>query len=151
MDSGWGTTGGGPGRPPCWRTLKESCKGLGSVSLKINTQHTHCLLSPNTRVDSESDIHHHDFHCSRTHFLRQLCTMSFHLYATHRARGSRGRDPTHCRDECSWSSIFPRVTTRQPKRGGNVQEKRGNEQDQQKDRRQLPCYPSKIREKEKDN
>ena len=33
--------GGGPGRPPCWRTLKESCKGLGSVSLKINNQHTH--------------------------------------------------------------------------------------------------------------
>ena len=32
--------GGGPGRPPCWRTLKESCKGLGSVSLKINNQHT---------------------------------------------------------------------------------------------------------------
>ena len=32
--------GGGPGRPPCWRTLKESCKGLGSVSLK-NKQLTH--------------------------------------------------------------------------------------------------------------
>jgi hypothetical protein len=30
--------GGGPGKPPCWRTLKESCKGLGSVSLKINHQ-----------------------------------------------------------------------------------------------------------------
>ena len=43
MDSGSGTTGGGPGRPPCWRTLKESCKGLGSVSLKINNQHTHGL------------------------------------------------------------------------------------------------------------
>ena len=41
MDSESGTTGGGPGRPPCWRTLKESCKGLGSVSLKINNQHTH--------------------------------------------------------------------------------------------------------------
>ena len=25
------TTGGGPGRPPFWRTLEESCKGLGSV------------------------------------------------------------------------------------------------------------------------
>jgi hypothetical protein len=34
--------GGGPGKPPCWRTLKESCKGLGSVSLKINNQHTRC-------------------------------------------------------------------------------------------------------------
>jgi hypothetical protein len=34
--------GGGPGRPPCWRTLEESCKGLGSVSLKINNQHTQC-------------------------------------------------------------------------------------------------------------
>ena len=33
--------GGGPGKPPCWRTLEESCKGLGSVSLKINNQHTH--------------------------------------------------------------------------------------------------------------
>jgi len=31
-DSGWGTTGGGPGRPPFWSTPKESCKGLGSVS-----------------------------------------------------------------------------------------------------------------------
>ena len=28
-------------RPPFWRTLKESCKGLGSVTMKINTQHTH--------------------------------------------------------------------------------------------------------------
>ena len=33
--------GGGPGRPPCWRTLEESSKGLGSVSLKINNQHSH--------------------------------------------------------------------------------------------------------------
>ena len=31
--------GGGPGKPPCWRTLEESCKGLGSV----NNQHTHCV------------------------------------------------------------------------------------------------------------
>ena len=29
------------GKPPCWRTLEESCKGLGSVSLRINNQHTH--------------------------------------------------------------------------------------------------------------
>jgi hypothetical protein len=36
--------GGGPSRPPFWRTLKESCKGLGSVSLKINTQHTQAAL-----------------------------------------------------------------------------------------------------------
>jgi hypothetical protein len=34
--------GGGPGRPPFWRTLEESCKGLGSVTLKINNQHTLC-------------------------------------------------------------------------------------------------------------
>ncbi len=32
-------------RVACWRTLKESCEGLGSVSLKINNQHTHCRLS----------------------------------------------------------------------------------------------------------
>ncbi len=32
--------GGVPGRPPFWRTLEESCKGLGSVTLTINTQHT---------------------------------------------------------------------------------------------------------------
>ena len=32
--------GGGPSRSPFWRTPKESCKGLGSMSLKINTQHT---------------------------------------------------------------------------------------------------------------
>ena len=32
--------GGGPCRPPFWRTLEESCKGLGSVTLQINNQHT---------------------------------------------------------------------------------------------------------------
>jgi hypothetical protein len=37
--------GGGPGRLPCWRTLKESFMGLGSVSLKINNQHTLCALA----------------------------------------------------------------------------------------------------------
>ena len=41
-DTVTGTTGGGPGRPLFWRTLEESCKGLGSVTFKINTQHTHC-------------------------------------------------------------------------------------------------------------
>ena len=49
MDSGSGTTGGGPGRPPCWRTLKESrnlIEGLGSVSLKINTTTTATTESP---------------------------------------------------------------------------------------------------------
>ena len=38
--------GGVPGRPPFWRTLEESCKGLGSVSLKINNQHSLCLSDP---------------------------------------------------------------------------------------------------------
>jgi len=33
---------GGPGRLPFWRTLKESCEGLGSVTFKINAQHTVC-------------------------------------------------------------------------------------------------------------
>ena len=37
--------GGVPGRPPCWRTLKESRKGLVSVSLKINNQHTQTSLT----------------------------------------------------------------------------------------------------------
>jgi hypothetical protein len=37
--------GGVPGRPPFWRTLKESYKGLGSVTLKINTQHTRVLAA----------------------------------------------------------------------------------------------------------
>jgi len=46
--------GGGPGRPPCWRTLEESCKGLGSVSLKINNQHTHLAL-PVTLQPEDSD------------------------------------------------------------------------------------------------
>jgi hypothetical protein len=53
MDSGSGTTGGGgPGRPPFWRTLEESCKGLGSVTsgLKINTQHTQGLGSVGQRA-----------------------------------------------------------------------------------------------------
>jgi len=40
-----GLRGGGPGRPPCWRTLKESCKGLGSVSLKINHSSTTVTIS----------------------------------------------------------------------------------------------------------
>ncbi len=38
--------GGGPGKPPC---LEESCKGLGSVSLKINNQHTHTRVSKEPR------------------------------------------------------------------------------------------------------
>jgi len=45
MDSGSGTTGGGgPSRPPFWRKLEESCKGLGSVTLK-NKQSTHLRIS----------------------------------------------------------------------------------------------------------
>ena len=44
-----GLRGGGPGRSPCWRTLKESCKGLGSVSLKINNQHTHTKTTLGSR------------------------------------------------------------------------------------------------------
>jgi len=35
--------GRGPSRSPCWRTPEESCKGLGSVTLKMNTHHTLCL------------------------------------------------------------------------------------------------------------
>ena len=46
---GEGLRGGDPGKPPCWRTLEESCKGLGSVSLKINTQRTHALLPEESR------------------------------------------------------------------------------------------------------
>ena len=48
MDSGSGTTGGGSGYAalqPCCRMLRESCKGLGSVSLKINNQHTQAALT----------------------------------------------------------------------------------------------------------
>ena len=37
VDGFW--VGGGPGRPPFGRTLEESCKGLGSVTLNINNQH----------------------------------------------------------------------------------------------------------------
>jgi hypothetical protein len=41
-----GTTGGqGPGRPPFGARRKESCKGLGSVTFKINTQHTLSCMS----------------------------------------------------------------------------------------------------------
>jgi hypothetical protein len=47
MDSGWGTTGGGPSRSPFWRTPKESWKGLGSVTFKINTQHTRSSVTVN--------------------------------------------------------------------------------------------------------
>ena len=32
--------GGGPCRPPFWRTLKESCKGSARVTLKINIWRT---------------------------------------------------------------------------------------------------------------
>jgi hypothetical protein len=35
--------GRGPGRPPFWRTPEEYRKGLGSVTSKINTQHTRCV------------------------------------------------------------------------------------------------------------
>ena len=34
---------GGPSRSPFWRTPEESCKGLGSVSLKNNKLSTHTL------------------------------------------------------------------------------------------------------------
>jgi hypothetical protein len=37
---GRGLRVGGSGKPPFWRTLEEFCKGLGPVTLKINTQHT---------------------------------------------------------------------------------------------------------------
>jgi hypothetical protein len=40
MILGRGLRVGGPGKPPFWRTLEESCKGLGPVTFKINTQHT---------------------------------------------------------------------------------------------------------------
>ena len=33
--------GGGPSRPPFRRTLEESCKGLGSVTLKPRTKNKH--------------------------------------------------------------------------------------------------------------
>ena len=35
-----GILGGGPGRPPFWRTPISPRKGLGPVTLKINNQHT---------------------------------------------------------------------------------------------------------------
>jgi len=34
--------GGCPSRPPFWRTLEESCSGLGSVTFK-NKQSTHTV------------------------------------------------------------------------------------------------------------
>jgi hypothetical protein len=43
--------GPGPGRPHFWRTLEESCEGLGSVTLKINTQHT---LGGRRRIERQS-------------------------------------------------------------------------------------------------
>ena len=46
-DSGTGITGGGPGKPPFWRTLDEFCKGLGSVDLKSkHSTHTGDSSSP---------------------------------------------------------------------------------------------------------
>ncbi len=33
--------GGVPGRPPFWRTLNRTVKGLTPVALKINTRHTY--------------------------------------------------------------------------------------------------------------
>ena len=41
--------GRGPSRSPCWRTPEESCKGLGSVTLKMNTQHTHGYIDDDQR------------------------------------------------------------------------------------------------------
>ena len=43
VDRFWMGDYGGGGGLPCWRTLEESCKGFGSVSLKINHQNTHGL------------------------------------------------------------------------------------------------------------
>jgi len=38
---GGGLRGGGPGRPPFWRTPIKPRKGLGPVPLEINTLDTH--------------------------------------------------------------------------------------------------------------
>jgi hypothetical protein len=37
---GGGLRGGGPGRPPFWRTPIKPRKGLGPVPLEIKTRHT---------------------------------------------------------------------------------------------------------------
>ena len=56
--------GGVPSRSPFWRTPEESCKGLGSLSLKINTQHT--------LIDPYSLLYHK--HRDRVSFVFQLNT-----------------------------------------------------------------------------
>ena len=49
--------GGGPGRPPFWRTLVSPARGLNPVSLKINTRHTQSVTQqqrrfrPSWRID----------------------------------------------------------------------------------------------------
>ena len=53
---GGGLRGGGPGRPPFWRTLKESSTGLGLVTLKINTQHTGTGPPPRLPLPTHSFI-----------------------------------------------------------------------------------------------
>jgi hypothetical protein len=67
---GGGLRGGGPGRPPFWRTPKESCKGLGFGDLKINTQHTPVTLRyavpPSVVLMSR-------FRASQTHWPGQAC------------------------------------------------------------------------------
>ncbi len=35
-----GLRGRGPGRPPFWRTLEESCKGLGSLKYYLKNKHS---------------------------------------------------------------------------------------------------------------
>ena len=46
---GQGLRVGGPGKPPFWRTLKEFCKGLGSVALK-SKQSTHTGATGNITI-----------------------------------------------------------------------------------------------------
>jgi hypothetical protein len=40
-----------------WRTPKESCKGLGSVTLKINTEHTHWTTWYRDRRKAPNMVH----------------------------------------------------------------------------------------------
>ena len=58
---GAGLRVGGPGKPPFWRTLRKFCKGLGPVTLKINTQHTPpyvctCIEVGHVSLDRPRDV-----------------------------------------------------------------------------------------------
>jgi len=107
MDSGWGGSG-----YPFWRTPRESCKGLGSVTLKINTQHTRPFLFPTHHWRSSIILHGEDL-----------------VLLVAAALGSLGRGgPAECTSTDSRSAAS-RISSRWARDGENCGKVVGDRQD----------------------